>query len=506
MNGKIKTNMRFLFTLTAAVSAVFIFALFASFPAPAAAGINEVQNTLDSGAVATSEAGQKAAANAALAAKAKNFELAIINDLHINKKEYEDKERVKKILNGWSNIDAVAVCGDLSHKNASPAEFALSKKFLDGIHHKKYVVNGNHDYRYSDQLKSNGGIQRGKASLQKEKLARFMKAYGLKSPHYAVKAAGYLLVFLCDDEINGKYLVTLSDNTLDWLDKTLDENKNTPTLIFCHAPLEGSLKKIGSLGPSSFAQPAERIEKILRAHKQVIVWTAGHTHMSPSNENYNSSRTFWHKQVHVVISPNLGKGRWLNTLTLAPGCVTVKTYDCYNKKWMKKYEKKFKHNFNAQADDGKKTNAPDKEPVKADDENAAQANVSNNESTKANDENAAQANVSNNESTKANDESAVTDNTAAVDDENTPDKDEIAAAVAGAEDGNSASSNNSASAVSASAVIEAHEKYKKAYNAYADILETDRSLDDPEVQGALLEYRNTFDEYQRLVVAASNSD
>jgi len=497
MNGKIKTNMRSLFTLMTAVMALFIFAFFASFPAPAAAGINEIQRTLNTGAVATTEESRKAVSNdvtAALAAgKAGNFELAIINDLHVNKGEYEDKARVIKVLNGWSNIDAVAVCGDLSHKNASPSEFALAKKFLDGLHHKKYVVNGNHDYRYSDQLKSNGGIQRGKSSLQKEKLARFMKTYGLKSPHYAVKASGYLLVFLCDDEINGKYLVTLSDNSLDWLDKTLDENKNTPTLIFCHAPLEGSLKKIGSLGPSSFAQPAERIEKILRAHKQVIVWTAGHTHLGPSNENYSSSRTFWHKQVHVVISPNLGKGRWVNTLTLAPGCVTVKTYDCYNKKWMKKYEKKFKHNFNAQADDDKKTNAPDKETAKSNDENAAQANVSNNEVT------------------NANDESAATDTTAVDDDENTPDKNEVAAAIAVSEDGTSASLNNSAtpvsaSPVSASAVIEAHEKYKNAYNAYADILETDRSLDDPEVQSALLEYRNTFDEYQRLVVAASNSD
>lgn len=492
MNGKIKTNMRVSFALMTAVIAVFIFAFFASFPVPAAAEINEIQKSLDAGAVATSEAGRKAAVNvntaALAAAKARNFELAIINDLHVNKKEYEDKERVIKVLNGWNNIDAVAVCGDLSHKNASPAEFALSKKFLDGLHHKKYVVNGNHDYRYSDQLKRNGGIQRGKASMQKEKLARFMKAYGLKSPHYAVKAAGYLLVFLCDDEINGKYLVTLSDNTLDWLDKILDENKNTPTLIFCHAPLEGSLKKIGSLGPSSFAQPAERIEKILRAHKQVIVWTAGHTHLGPSNENYNSSRTFWHKQVHVVISPNLGTGHWVNTLTLTPGCVTVKTYDCYNKKWMKKYEKKFKHNFGTQVNDDKKGNDPDKEPVKANDENAAKADVSNNEIT------------------KVNDDGAIVDNTAAGDDENTPDKDEIAAAIAGAEGDENASSSNSASAAAPSALIDAHEKYVKAYNTYVDFLEADKSSDDPEVQKALSEYRNTFDEYQRLVVAASNSD
>ncbi|HNY13585.1 MAG TPA: metallophosphoesterase [Candidatus Wallbacteria bacterium] len=494
MNGKIKTKPRFSFALTAAIAAILIFSFSVSFPAPATAGINEVQKALDAGAVATSEAVQKAASNASTAAlaaaKAEKFELAIINDLHVNKNEYEDKERVIKVLNNWSNIDAVAVCGDLSHKNASPAEFALSKKFLDSLHHTKYIVNGNHDYRYSNQLKRNGGIQKGKVSLQKEKLERFIKTYGLKSPHYTVKAAGYLLVFLCDDQINGKYLVTLSDNTLDWLDKTLDDNKNTPTLIFCHAPLEGSLKKIGSLGPSSFAQPAERIEKILRAHRQVIVWTAGHTHMSPSNENYNSSRTFWHKQVHVVISPNLGKGHWVNTMTLAPGCVTIKTYDCYNKKWIKKYEKKFKHNFCAQVDDDKKKNE------------------ANNELAKANDENAAKENEANNEITKVNNESAITNNTAADDDENTPDKDEIAASIAGPENDENASSNNSASSgnIAYSAMIDAHEKYVKAYDTYSNFLDADKSSDDPEVQNALLEYRNSFDEYQRLVVAASNSD
>ncbi len=348
-------------------SSLFVLAVFIAclafmplFSHSASAGINDVQNALEAGTVTTSNEGTQTAVSESEAVeaavkKAENYELAIITDLHVNAKDYDAKEKVIKILNGWSNIDAVAILGDISQQIASPSEFARSKKFLDGLHHKKYCVTGNHDYIYEDKLKENGKKDRGEPKEKKEKLERFMKAYGLKSPHYAVKAGGYLLVFLCADELDGKHIVTLSDNALDWLDKTLDKNRSVPTIIFCHAPLEGSLEKVGELGTGSFVHPAGRVEKILEAHEQVFMWASGHTHTKPGSENFMSSSNFWKKQIHVVHNPNLTeKGGWINTLTLMPDHVIVKTYDCQKKEWLKKYERTFKHKFaKVTADDNK---------------------------------------------------------------------------------------------------------------------------------------------------------
>ncbi|HNY12041.1 MAG TPA: SH3 domain-containing protein, partial [Candidatus Wallbacteria bacterium] len=355
--NKLKMNSVFIpsnIIVLAVFAIVLAFTPVFSYTAPAA--INDVQGVLETGEVTSAEAVQTTASDSVAAAKkADKYELAIITDLHVNVKDYDAKEKVLKILNGWSNIDAVAILGDISQQIASPAEFERSKKFLEGLHHKKYCITGNHDYIYEDKLNDDGKKERASASVKKAKLERFMKAYGLKSPHYAVKASGYLLIFLCADKLDGKYIVSLSDNAVEWLEKTLDKNRNTPTMIFCHAPLEGSLAKVGELGDHAFAHPAGRIEKILKANDQVFLWGAGHTHTKPGSKNFKASQNFWNKQVHVVLSPDLTeKGGWINTLTLMPDYVILKTYDCDKKEWLKKYERKFKHKFSAKSEDDEK--------------------------------------------------------------------------------------------------------------------------------------------------------
>jgi len=277
--------------------------------------------------------------------KAENYEMAIITDLHISPDTYKGKSAVIKTLNNWKNIDSVAILGDLCEEIGTGAQYDLSEKFLKGLNHKKYCVTGNHDYIYDDKKTSEGKKIRASAKVKKQKLERFKKTFSPDGLHFAKKEAGYLLVFLSADALDAKYIVTISDDTLDWLDKTLEKNKTLPTIIFCHAPLDGSLKKVGELGDHAFAHTFKKLHKILKDNKQVFMWASGHTHTKPGSANFMASENLWEKQIHVVHNPNLttDAGGWINTLTLTPDYVLVKTFDCKNEKWLKKYERKISH-------------------------------------------------------------------------------------------------------------------------------------------------------------------
>lgn len=282
------------------------------------------------------------ASEAAGAKSGQNYVLAIITDLHICSKTFNGKLKAIKTLNSWKDVNAVAVLGDLCDEIGTQYQYDQAEKFLKNLNHKKYCVTGNHDYIYDDRKTDEGKKIRASAKVKKQKLERFKKTFSPDGLHFAKKEAGYLLVFLSADALDEKYIVTISDGTLDWLDKTLDENKDLPTIIFCHAPLEGSLKKVGDLKDHAFAHTFKKLHKILKAHKQVFMWASGHTHTKPGSANFTAKENFWEKQIHVVHNPNMttDAGGWINTLTLTPEYVLVKTFDCKNEKWLKKYERK----------------------------------------------------------------------------------------------------------------------------------------------------------------------
>ncbi len=306
-----------------------------------ASNITDLNANISAGETSVSEENTSASALEAQTVKDRDkYEMALLADLHICEANLKSITNVIAAINGMS-VDSTALLGDICKEIATAKEFDLAIATVKKIKGELFSVTGNHDCIYDDHKNGDKKI-RAAAPVKKFKLERFRKAFNQKSNYFSRKANGYLLIFLSADALDAKHLVTLSDGALDWLEKTLDDNKKMPAIIFCHAPLEDSFKASDKLGMAhSCAQPANKIEKILKKNKQVFMWVSGHVHAKPSGKNFDSPSNFWKNQIRVIHNPNINKdAKFFNKLTLAPEFVLVRTYDAGKNKWLAKYDRK----------------------------------------------------------------------------------------------------------------------------------------------------------------------
>ncbi|PKL43478.1 MAG: hypothetical protein CVV41_10490 [Candidatus Riflebacteria bacterium HGW-Riflebacteria-1] len=299
------------------------------------------------------QGGAADAANASASANAKKViydsddrpaKVAVIADLHVQDSKQKMLQTAVKAINELPGIYAVAITGDLCRKIGSPAEYSEMIKLVSRFKVPIFAVPGNHDILYRDFFGKNNLKLRTSPAERKAKLERFRKALKLKSLRFSRKVGGHLLVFLPNDDLKGKWLVSLSTGALNFLKETLKKNRDVPTIIFCHAPLEGSYVKERKLGPhNSNAQPAGKIREILRNNPQVFLWVSGHLHIGPASNEYHNPANKVGK-VTVIHTPAIGtNSAWMRVLDLTPARAKVRTYNAKTGKYAKKYERVFKH-------------------------------------------------------------------------------------------------------------------------------------------------------------------
>jgi len=321
--------------------AAFLIISLAALSPSLASSIGDINANISTGKTSVSEQTAPSSALEKQAVKDKDkYEMALLADLHICASNLKSVTEVIAAVNGMS-VDSTALLGDICKEIATEKEFNLAITTVKKLKGKIYSITGNHDCIYDDRKDGDKKI-RASAAVKKSKLERFAKAFGQKSNYFSHKANGYLLIFLSADALNAKYIVTLSQETLDWLEKTLEDNKKMPAVIFCHAPLENSFKPSEKLGMAhSSAQPADKIEKILKKNKQVFLWVSGHVHAKPSSKNFDAPSNFWKNQVRVIHNPNINKdAKFFNRLTLGPKYALVRTYDVSKNKWVTKFDRK----------------------------------------------------------------------------------------------------------------------------------------------------------------------
>ncbi len=293
--------------------------------------------------------------------------VAVLSDLHCRPANHDALVTAIKAINKLPGIYATAITGDLVEKIGSPAEYSYLIKTLSNFSVPILAVQGNHDMLYKDHYNPNKNAKNPKLrttpSERKAKIERFRKLLKLKAPRYTRKVGGHLLVFLPNDDLNAKCLVRLSETTLDFLAKTLKENHDMPTIIFCHGPLMGSYHRKGGLTlPQATAQPAEKIRKILKKNPQVFLWVSGHVHMSPSSSNFCAKVNKVDKVTNIhtpAVQPSIA---WVQVLKLSPDKAVVRTYNPKTKKFVKKFDRVFKHKV--VKDKPKKDEEKDKQPDK----------------------------------------------------------------------------------------------------------------------------------------------
>jgi 3',5'-cyclic-AMP phosphodiesterase len=273
---------------------------------------------------------------AGAAAAERPFGIALIGDPHLPGKELPTKEKVLRTINGWDDIDRVVVLGDICKSNGTTGEYAAAKEFFSRLDKPLRLIAGNHDYIYEDEPNSEGRAVKASPATRRLKLARFAETFGMKEVYGSEQVGNFLLVYLSTDDLESGHLAKLSDERVAWLAALLARHRNLPTIVFFHAPLDGTLKTYNEYAnkPSFIAQPAIRLYEVIRENPQLFLWVAGHMHVPATNDNYNSPVNVYEKQVTVIHNTDLERKKpWTNVLYLHPGKVIVRTYDHWQKSW-----------------------------------------------------------------------------------------------------------------------------------------------------------------------------
>jgi Icc protein len=274
------------------------------------------------------------------AGKQADHHLVVLGDPHIPGKSLAVKQRVLKRIGAWSDVEGIVAVGDLCADRCTREEVAAVQAFFGGLAKPLLPIAGNHDALYEDFTDPKGKRVRASPETVARKLSRFREAFGLTAIHYHRKVGPYLLVFLSTDRPD--FLAGLSAAQFAWLRGTLEENRQTPTLVFFHAPLQGTLRDYNDYAntPHFVAQPAEAIRDLLKRHPQVFLWVSGHMHITPREESFASPINLYDRRVMNIHVPDMNrKAIWTVSLFLYPDRVVVRTYDHQTGAWLKELDR-----------------------------------------------------------------------------------------------------------------------------------------------------------------------
>ncbi len=282
----------------------------------------------------------------------KNYaHFVILSDPHLPGRNIPLKEKVLDTINAWPDADAVVVLGDLCNDLGTVEEYAYARNFFSRLKKPLFPVTGNHDFIYEDQKSPDGKRIKSAPAVRREKLRLFQKTFSLPALQYTRTAGPYYLIFLSLDDVYSNLLAEISSSSLDWLETELKHNRQKPTIIFCHAPLKGTLmtRNRSAEDENFIAQPHERLRKIIRENPQIFLWVSGHVHVAPTNPKYRDPVNVYENQVTNIHNCDMD-GRsylsdvdegttkhdnvWTNSLFLYPDRVIVKTYDHGKGEWI----------------------------------------------------------------------------------------------------------------------------------------------------------------------------
>jgi 3',5'-cyclic-AMP phosphodiesterase len=271
--------------------------------------------------------------------------VVVLGDPHLPGRHLPAKQAVLRTINGWADVDRVVVLGDICEDRGTAEEYAFARQFFATLTAPTHFLVGNHDYIYEDGTTARGGRIRGGPDSRAAKLRRFREAFGLDEVYSSRRVGNYLLVFLSTDHLLSPHLAQISARQLDWLRAELRRHRTTPTVIFFHAPLRGTLLDFNDrVNQDDYvAQPHAELRELLLENRQVFLWVAGHMHVSATNESYRSPINLFEGQVATVHVTDMQRARiWTTSLFLFPDRVVVKTFDHKQRAWVEELERTVK--------------------------------------------------------------------------------------------------------------------------------------------------------------------
>jgi 3',5'-cyclic-AMP phosphodiesterase len=273
--------------------------------------------------------------------------IVVLGDPHLPGKYIKRKEAVITTINSWNDVDMVATVGDICVDRKRTSDGYRSAKELfdqlttprcrtEGSPHICPIA-GNHDEDFESKQKKD----------PQNVLKDFKESFRLPKVYYSIKLEPYLLIFLSMDWLE-KATETRPDRMiskiqLEWMQDTLRANKSLPTIVFFHAPLNGTFVKPNSfLGTdfrdsrAAYAQPEKDIQKIIQDNPQIFLWVSGHLHTLARDEDYDSSINVFEGRVTNIHNADMERNIiWTNSLYLHPKKVVIKTIEHKPEGWTK---------------------------------------------------------------------------------------------------------------------------------------------------------------------------
>lgn len=245
-------------------------------------------------------------------------------------------------INSWDDVTAVVVVGDIVEQRGVKSEYDYIQSFFGKLKKELWVINGNHEFLYEDELSSNGRIKPASSEVRQQKLDAFARFWQLPRRWYAKDLGGYHLIFLSTE---GPLPTQIGETQLAWFEQELAAHRDQKTLIFFHGPLNHTLltyhKSVNT--ERSIAMPADKIDAILADNPQIKLWISGHTHTPCRNLSFaNNEINFYNEHTCNIHNDCMDKKKiTTNSIYLYPDHIEVRTFDHHKKCWLEEIDRSF---------------------------------------------------------------------------------------------------------------------------------------------------------------------
>jgi Icc protein len=215
----------------------------------------------------------------------------VISDIHVQSWHTVSHEKFTAALNDLNNVnpnaDTMVINGDLT--NGLPADYAKLSELMTAAPHPKNVLYniGNHEF-YKAWIDANGAwnpAQFPNGESDQDSINRYLQFTGLDKVYYDKFVKGYQFIFLGSEKYRQSDPSVLEDawlsqEQLDWLEKTLKKGADSgkPIFVFLHQPLPHTVAGTDFCCVNNRAVVQhEKLTAILSKYPQVIYFS-GHSH------------------------------------------------------------------------------------------------------------------------------------------------------------------------------------------------------------------------------------
>ena len=252
------------------------------------------------------------------------------------------KIKVRDDINAWNDVALVAVVGDLVAETGIEPEYETARLYFAHLNKPIALVDGNHDFAYTDNRGPTGNFPRGDAASRRLKLQRFRDTFRMPSLSYVKTLGNYLLIFISAEMESSRYLLQYSPEQLQWLRTQLERHPGQPTLIFTHPPLKDTLSRYNKYAntPGFYAQPHEEIDQLLADYPQIRLWVSGHTHTPATNPDFAAPINWYNKRILNLHNADMDRETiWTNSIFLYNDQIVIKTFNHKTGEWLADLER-----------------------------------------------------------------------------------------------------------------------------------------------------------------------